>query len=175
MDKKEIESVDEWLRDYFSETGESPIEGMDEDWDALFDEDLPEEGTPLHGVLSANGILRTADRARYAAYDPANPGCSRENPIVIGVEEDYVGLEYAVLPFLLRPAPYRFVDYRLVKQALVFDGERALDVLTVEVSEHPDLLCLSAAPESEGKVLGEEEYWFDITAGYSALARSVGQ
>ena len=144
--------------------------------DDPFEEDLPGKGTPLRAVMESNGILATEQRARYARYDTANPGCSRENPIVIAETEDYVDLEYEVLEQLLRPVPFRFVDWRVVRQRLIGDGERKLDEMTVEVSTHPIARFVDGdiiIPESEP--LGTETYWFDITAGFNAISEKLGR
>ena len=144
--------------------------------DDPFEEDLPGKGTPLRAVMESNGILATEQRARYARYDAANPGCSKENPIVIAETEDYVDLEYEVLKQLLRPVPFRFVDWRVVRQRLIGDGGRKLDEMTVEVSTHPIARFVDGdiiIPESEP--LGTETYWFDITAGFNAISEKLGR
>ena len=146
------------------------IEEIEDDEDDLMED--PREGTPLYAVMKENGLLTLDGRERYGRYDRSNPGCSEENPIVISQAEDYLGLEYRVLERLLRPVPFRFVDYELEKQCLLHRGERHLDVLTVEVYTHPLLQFgddgMPFRPERE--FLGTEEYWFDITAGFDAIA-----
>ena len=146
-------------------------EDIDVDDDDL--DDMPRQGTALYSVMSANGILTPQDRARYAEYDSANPGCSADNPIVIDIPSDDVAvpLEYDLLNYLLRPVPYRFVDYEVEKQQIVHQGGRSLDVLTVKVYTHPLL-----SPDSSGgfilperQFLGTELYWFDITSAFEAL------
>ncbi len=142
--------------------------------DELDDDDLdeqPKEGTPLHTVMKSNGILTPEDRKKYHKYDTDNLGCRIEKPILIEETEDYVNLEYEILEYLLRPVPYRFVDYEFEKQRLICHDGRYLDVLTVNVYTHPLLnmdengdLC-----RSEPIFLDCEEYWFDITAGYTAM------
>ena len=135
--------------------------------------DMPKEGTDLYSVMSANGILTLEDRARYEEYDPANPGCSEDNPIVIDIPSDEVAvpLEYDLLEYILRPSPYRFVDYEVERQQLFHRKGRSLDVLTVKVYTHP-LLTFDAfdnPTRPERQFLGTERYWFDITAAFKAL------
>ena len=146
------------------------IEEIEDDEDDLMED--PREGTPLYAVMKENGLLTLDWRERYGWYDRSNPGCSEENPIVISLAEDYVDLEYKVLVRLLRPVPFRFVDYQVEKQRLLHRGERYLDVLTVRVYTHPLLQSgddgMPFRPERE--FLGTEEYWFDITAGFDAIA-----
>ena len=135
--------------------------------------ELAFEETALYRVLSANGILDDDAPERYWRYDPANPGCSLQHPVVIDETEDYVHLEYEVLPFIVGAFPYPFVDYRVQQQALVFEGDRALDILTVELTEprlpSPD----GAGSDSEPRVLGTKDYYFDITSGYNAISRRI--
>ena len=154
-----------WLEDLLKNSAEDSSSG-------LFDDDLPKRGTPLRRVMESNGILTSDQRARYETYDSANPGCSPDNPIMIEETDGYVHLEYELLEFILRPAPYRFVDYKVEKQSLVQVGDRHLDSLKVRIYSHPimhqDADGKFVIPEPE--FLGTEEYWFDITAGYNARA-----
>lgn len=132
----------------------------------------PREGTPLHAVMKENGLLTLDGRSRYERYDRANRGCSQENPIVISATEGYVHLEYLVLERLLHPAPFRFVDFEVAEQMLVGSGGRHLDCLKVDVYTHP-LISIGEDGEPfrpEREFLGTEEYWFDITAGFDAIA-----
>ena len=146
------------------------IEDIEDDEDDLMED--PREGTPLYAVMKENGLLTLDGRERYGRYDRSNPGCSEENPIVISQAADYVDLEYKVLERLLRPVPFRFVDYEVEKQMLVGSGGLHLDCLTVRVYTHPLLQSgddgMPFRPERE--FLGTEEYWFDITAGFDATA-----
>lgn len=160
--------------------GADGFEGFDDfdNIDNFEDDDFlegPREGTPLHAVLEDNGILTVEERMPYERYDRSNRGCSEENPILISETEDYVDLEYQVLEHLLR-SPYRFVDYELEKQSLVSRGTRWLDVLTLRVYTHPIIFMDRngdiVRPERE--FLGTEEYWFDITAGFEAIAARLG-
>ena len=164
---------DGWAEDIDNEDEDSSWE--DDESDDPFAEGLPEEETPLWKVMEANGILTLEQRARYARYDAANPGCSRENPIVITEKEDYVGLEYDVLEQILRPVPYRFVDWQVVEQRLIHDGDRDMDELKVAIFSHPtaswnDGNIIMPDPEP----LGTEVYWFDITVGFKALDEKLG-
>jgi len=140
-----------------------------------FDDELPEPDTPLYRVMVQNNIYHTKQRKVYAEYITSNLGCSSMNPIVINEIDDYVHLEYELLEFLLRPSPYRFVDYEVLRQALISENGRAIDKLTVEVSKHPLLsfeeVCSGYEPPKE--VLGIEEYYFDITEGYMALSKHM--
>ena len=109
--------------------------------------------------------------ARYAHYDTANPGCNAENPIVISPSEDYEEDEVLELESMLRPIPYRYVDYEVVKQRLESMGDRRIDHVTVRVSTHPLL-----TDDGDGNLylptprfLGYEDYWFDIPGYLSAF------
>ena len=147
--------------------GDSDV--FEDDDDAFLDG--PREGTPLYAVLNENGILAVEARGCYEHYDRSNRGCSEDDPIVIGEIEGYVDLEYQVLEHLLR-GPHRFVDYELEKQSLVGRGTRRLDVLTVKVYTHPIISMdgYGNITRPEREFLGTEEYWFDITAGFNAIA-----
>lgn len=152
---------------------------LDLDFEDEFDdedlEELPREGTPLYSVMMANGILSLEDRKRYHQYTPDNLGCCLDKPILIEETEDYVGLEYEILEYLLRPVPYRFVDYELEKQRLICHDGKYLDALTVKVYAHPllDMDENGNFHRSEPIFLGTEEYWFDITAGYEAMSERL--
>lgn len=129
--------------------------------------------TSLRSILKANGILTSEQQARYATYDTANPGCSPEHPIIIDEPDNYVHMEYELLELLLRPSPYRFVDYELEQQRLIHQNGRALDMLRVRVFTHP--LPKKGADGRwelpEPVFLGTEEYWFDISVGYEKMKR----
>ena len=138
-------------------------------------DEQPGEGTALYVVMKANGILTPEDRMGYMAYDPSNPGCSIDKPILIAEAEDYVRLEYELLEYLLRPVPFRFVDYELEKQRLICHEGKYLDALTVRTYAHP-LLEMDENGDfrrPEPTFLGTEEYWFDITAGYEAMVERL--
>ena len=109
--------------------------------------------------------------ARYARYDTANPGCNAENPIVISPSKDYEEEEVLELESMLRPTPYRYVDYEVVKQRIESKGDRRIDHVTVRVSSHPLL-----TDDGDGNLylptprfLGYEDYWFDIPGYLSAF------
>lgn len=143
---------------------------LDED-DNAFDDDLPEPDSPLYRVLQNNGIYHTKQRKIYEQYDISNIGCSVDNPIIINETEDYVRLEYELLEYILRPSPYRFVDYEVLGQSLMSENGRAIDKLVVEIYKHHILtheeLKNDVIPENE--VLGTEYYFFDITAGFEEI------
>ena len=82
-------------------------------------DELPKEGTPLYNVMKANGILTSKERRVYERYDQSNLGCAMDRPVLIEETEDYIHLEYEILAYLLRPVPYRFVDYELEEQRLI--------------------------------------------------------
>ena len=134
-------------------------------------DDLPEKDTPLRRVMEANGILASEQRSVYASYDESHLGCNIERPIIIDEIEEYVQIEYELLEYILRPFPYRFVDYELYKQKTIIHDGRVLDVLTVKVYSHPLALFEKKREmkEQSKKYLGQEEYWFDITEGYRYL------
>ena len=131
-------------------------------------DDCPREGTALHALMVANGILTVQDRKKYAEYNPDNLGCSIEKPIVVGEAGDYVHLEYELLEYLLRPVPYRYVDYEVVAQRLICRDGKYFDALTVKVYSHPSLQrCENGVfMRPEPIFLGTEEYWFDVTVGF---------
>ena len=111
------------------------------------------------------------ESARYARYNPANQGCNAQNPVVIDRKVDYYEDEEAFLDALLRPIPYRYVDYEVVDQHIESRRDRYLDHVTVRVSTHP---LLSEDPDGEiylpaRKVLGTEDYWFEFPGNYSAF------
>ena len=171
MDEKdELKDFEAFLKAEGLGEDDLDVGEIEDDEDDLMED--PREGTPLYTVMKENGLLTLEERRRYERYDRANPGCSMENPVVISLTEDYVDIEYKVLERLLRPVPFRFVDYEFVRQALVGSGRRHLDRLTVDVYTHPLLSFgddgVPFLPERE--FLGTEEYWFDITAGFDALA-----
>ena len=109
--------------------------------------------------------------ARYARYDTANPGCSPENPIVIAPSRDYKEDELRELESILRPIPYRYVDYEVAEQRVRARNGRWIDHVRVRVSTHPLL-----TEDSDGELylpkrrfLGYEDYWFDIPGCVSAF------
>lgn len=137
--------------------------------DDPFDDDLPKQGSPLYNIMEDNHIYHTKQRKIYMTYSTENIGCNIKNPIVIKEIEDYVHWEYELLEYILRPSPYRFVDYEVLCQSLLSDNGKAIDRLTIEVSNHP-LLTLEEIEKGivpEKEVLGIEEYFFDITAGFN--------
>ena len=110
-------------------------------------------------------------RALYARYNPANPGCNERNPIVIDRTADYWDDEEVALEILLRLVPYRYVDYEVVDQHILSRDGRYIDHVTVRVSTHP---LLTEDPDGDiylpaRKVLGIEEYWFDLPGNISAF------
>jgi len=134
-------------------------------------DDLPEKDTPLRRVMEANGILTSEQRSVYASYDESHLGCNIERPIIIDEIEEYVQIEYELLEYILHPFPHRFVDYELNKQKTVIHDGRVLDILTVKVYSHPLAFFekKSEVKTQDKEYLGQEEYWFDITAGYRDL------
>ena len=111
------------------------------------------------------------DKVPYARHNPANPGCNEQNPIVIDRKVDYEEDEEAALEVLLCPIPYRYVDYEVVDQLIRRQGDRYIDHVKVRVSTHP---LLTEDPDGEiylpaRKVIGTEEYWFDLPGFISAF------
>ena len=103
-------------------------------------------------ILEANKI----ELANYAGrYLGGNKECCLNNPIVIDEIEDYVEKEYAVAEGLLGVWTGRQCRFRLLSQQLLGRGERKIDCLTYRV-EYPS-----------GDT-AEENYYFDITAGFEA-------
>ena len=113
-------------------------------------------------------IIGRENLARYSTYSKENPGCSKDNAIVIEEKYDYVPLEYDIVDYILQQRK-ELVYYAPTNQALESDGrgEKSYDCLTFNV--------IWMDPDTREFYTTEEEYWFDITAGYSALARSLGQ
>ena len=102
------------------------------------------------------------DQARYACYNPANPGCNEQNPIVITNKPDCEDKEEYELETLLRALPYRYVDYEVADHHTQSRGDGYIDRVKVRVSTHPLL-----SEDQDGdlylparKFLGYEEYWF---------------
>ena len=106
--------------------------------------------------------------AQYAEYDTANLGCSPDHPFVIPMpanpEHLFEDDEELLLERVLRPIPYRYVDYEVAEQkTLNLDG-RTIDHIRVRVSTHPLL-----TEDQDGylylpdrQFLGYEDYWFEI-------------
>ena len=111
------------------------------------------------------------DLARYTCYDTANPGCSPENPIFIAPSDDYKEEELWELESLLRPIPYRYVDYEVAEQRVQVRNGRKIDHVRVRVCTHP-LMTEDADGDlylPEKRFLGYEDYWFDIPGYVSAF------
>ena len=165
--------------DFNLSIGNEPEADLDLEFGYVLDDDhldeQPMEGTPLHSVMMANGILTLEDRERYYHYSPDNRGCCMEKPIIIEEKEDYVYLEYSILKYLLRPVPFRFVDYEIEKQRLICHDGKYLDALLVKVYTHPmyDMDENGSIHRQEPTSLGTEEYWFDISAGYKAMGERL--
>lgn len=174
MTKPELNIEEDFLKEL--ENLFSPGDPEEETEDP-FDDDLPEPDSPLYKVMSGNGILHAVERKIYSEYNTANIGCSKANPIVITEIDDYVGLEYDLLEYILRPSPYRFVDYRRTEQRLILEDGRAIDKITVEVSKHPHLSFEEFSPGAvpPREVLGTEDYYFDVTTGYNALYKYLSK
>ena len=150
-----------------------PFLNPEDDTEILMDDD--ELCVELHGEERlVDAFLDWDDdeeSARYARYNPANQGCSEQNPVVIDRKVDYYEDEEVALEVLLRPIPYRYVDYEVVDQHIERRGDRYIDHVTVRVSTHP---LLTEDPDGEfylpaRKVLGTEEYWFDLPGWVSAF------
>ncbi len=109
----------------------------DESWPLDADTDQALE------ILDENDIC--VESGKYESYDPNNKGCNIDDPIVITRTEGYVPLEYLVIEFLVSPR-----EMMPVKQALMKDEGRSIDIITVDVSGQ------------------EQEYYFDVTAGLKA-------
>ena len=132
-DKKALD----WLSMIFD--AERDYYGFDrsEDEDELWPESEAEE------ILHENGIR--VEEEEYVTYNPNNRGCNIDDPIVITRTEGYVPLEYLVIEFLVSPR-----EMMPVKQALMKDEGRSIDIITVDVAGQ------------------EQEYYFDVTAGLKA-------
>ncbi|MBR6458495.1 MAG: SEL1-like repeat protein [Bacteroidales bacterium] len=107
----------------------------------------------------------------YAHYSPDNLGCSEQHPMVIPRKRDYYEEEDLVLDAILRPIPYRYVDYEIADQTLLTQGDRFIDHIKVHVYSHP-LLTEDADGElylPARKDLGYEDYWFELPGSYSAF------
>lgn len=116
----------------------------------------------------------SSERARYATWDPANPGCSEANPLVVPDRRGVRDREDALLEGLLRTIPHRYVDYELERRVGTVRNGRHLDRCTVRVYTHP-LLAEGADGRPylpERRYLGTEDYWFDVTAGRKDAERA---
>ena len=106
-------------------------------------------------ILEENGVT-LADYS--GGYNNANKGCSKANPIVIKETDDYVHLEYCLVGVLLGPLSGRGCEYRRRRQRLLEQRKKMIDCLTFEVWK---------AGSPSGST--QEEYFFDITAGFNNL------
>ena len=112
--------------------------------------------------MKAIDIIGSENLARYATFAEENPGCSKENAIVINDKDDYVPLEYDIVDLLLQQRK-ELIYYSLTHQALESDesGDKSYDCLTFNV--------IWMDPDTREFYNTEENYWFDITAGFNAM------
>lgn len=118
----------------------------------------------------------TDSAARYARYDPSNPGCNADDPIVI-TEDNCEVWENLELAFLLHGVPYRYVQYEVVKRRTTRSNGRLVDHIRVRVSTYP-LLTEAANGElyiPASKFIGYEDYWFDVEDGYARTEELVAK
>lgn len=102
----------------------------------------------------------TAIKDLYKTFSETNPGCSKENPIVLDNSDDYVPLEYDIVRYILKQRE-ELMTYDITNQRLEYHSGRSFDVIVVNV------MWLD---RSQGKFLtAEEEYWFDITSCFNPL------
>lgn len=106
--------------------------------------------------------------AQYAEYDTSNLGCSPDHPFIIPMpanpEHLFEDDEERLLERVLRPIPYRYVDYEVAEQKTLNQNGRVIDHIRVRVSTHPLLTedadgCLYLPAR---QFLGYEDYWFEI-------------
>lgn len=79
-------------------------------------------------------------------------GRSIDDPIVIGIKENYVRMEYLIAAFLLHPMKNTFI-----LQSLFGKDDKHYDRLDYEVTEE------------DGSV-HNEQFYFDITIGFNAIS-----
>ena len=102
---------------------------------------IPVKVKRMLAVLMMNGMLPVGETT-------SSKGRSMEDPIVIGLKDDNVPLEYLIVAFLLGKKEKRFL-----LQSLLCDNGRYYDRLDYEVKE------------DDGSV-HEESFYFDITVGF---------
>ena len=154
--------------------------GNESDDDAVETDLLGENGFPMDGdellikLKEDNDLVdlfleqeESEDYARYAQYDPANPGCNPDDPIVIprmpvDVDPFSIITQELILDSLICPIPYRCVDYQVVDDSPEYHGDRYLSHILVAVYTHPLL-----TEDADGNLylphqrfLGYENYWF---------------
>ena len=83
-------------------------------------------------------------------------GCGNDNPFLLNEKENYVHLERSIADLLLS---VRDIDHTLVRQKLIREGDRKIDVLSFKVWPHEE-------EEPELTNGNTENYYFDITKGY---------
>ena len=119
------------------------------------EQDVPE----VYQALKDNSLLEPKELGKLRTYDSENLGSTKEKPFVITQEEgDYVGVEYKLLDYIFTFVRIDFCGYRVMSQRLECHEGKFYDILTVAVLNVEDKIV-------------EEEYWFDITAGFTALRK----
>ena len=145
--------------------------------DLLNEEGFPMDGDELAIKLEEDNRLvdmfldweEDDNKARYAQYDPANPGCNPDQPIIVPRMPDDLdpfsaATQELMLDSLICPIPYRCVDYQVVESTTEYHGGRPLDHVKVAVYTHP---LLTEDPDGNlylphQRFLGYEDYWFQL-------------
>ncbi len=106
--------------------------------------------------LADNGIYSYKQLYERKHYDTTMVGCGNDNPFLLNEKENYVHLERSIADLLLS---VRDIDHTLVRQKLIREGDRKIDVLSFKVWPHEE-------EEPELTNGNTENYYFDITKGY---------
>lgn len=111
--------------------------------------------------LADNGIYSYKQLYDRQHYDTTMVGCSNDNPFIINEKENYVLLERSIADLLLS---VRDIDHTLVRQKLIREGNRKIDVLSFKVWPHEK-------EESELTNGNTENFYFDVTKGYDSILK----
>lgn len=124
----------------------------------------------LRQAIMDNHLENDDENSKYSNYSTANKGCSVENPFVINEASSlYVPLERYIIEFIFTQSPYRECEHKQIRQRLQKKDGKVYDCLEIEVTPYEDFLA-DFDEEEEKEVTHMEEYWFDITTGYTSIS-----
>jgi hypothetical protein len=127
--------------------------------------ELPQEPKPLTPTLATPHLEPTqnsppmaslADLLREdidASFPVSGGNGKRDDPLIVTEERDYVGVEYAVVRYVLGSIKE---NYKLAEQKLLTINDRAIDELVFHVKSNDEELWA-----------GTRRFYFDITAGFN--------